>query len=91
MQKSPQNPFLGSEFMIYTKQKYFFCSVFLIPHLNNKQPHKSFSPIITAYLDPILLNKMYRRLRLNYKPIESWIYSFLRLIWGIFICVQMRT
>jgi len=28
---------------------------------------------------------------MNYKPKESWIYSFVKLIWGIFISVQMCT
>ena len=36
----------------------------------------------------ILQNNM---LGMNYKPIESLIYSFVVLIWGIFIFVQMRT
>ena len=30
-------------------------------------------------------------LGMNYKPMESRIYSFVKLIWGIFISVQMRT
>jgi hypothetical protein len=30
-------------------------------------------------------------LGMNYKPLGSRIYSFIKLIWGIFISVQMRT
>jgi len=32
-----------------------------------------------------------RRLRLDYEATESWLFSLIKLIWGIFISVQMRT
>ena len=32
-----------------------------------------------------------RSLRLDYKATESWLISVIKLIWGIFISVQMRT
>jgi len=45
--------------------------------------------------DPKLLNDccimQNRRLRLDYKATESGLFSATKLIWGIFISVQMRT
>jgi hypothetical protein len=46
-------------------------------------------------LDPKLLRNCFimqnRRLRLDYKATESGLFSAKRLIWGIFISVQMCT
>ena len=46
-------------------------------------------------LDPKLLNDCFimqkRSLRLDYKATESWLFSFIKLIWGILISVRVRT
>ncbi|MBA7674047.1 hypothetical protein ES703_82254 [subsurface metagenome] len=32
-----------------------------------------------------------RKLRLDYRAMESWLFSVTKLIWGIFISVRVRT
>jgi hypothetical protein len=46
--------------------------------------------LISKWLENCFISQT-RRLRLDYKATESWLFSVTKLIWGIFISVQMRT
>jgi hypothetical protein len=55
-----------------------------------KMKHAKGDVLIPKLLENCLIMQK-RSLRLDYKATESWLISVIKLIWGIFISVRVRT